>query len=112
MPYALSLLATTVCWTDGERRIASSTVHVPRTLDSSEEIGLRLATPTWVWAARWNTVCASDSPRTRSIRCWSQMSPRTRVTADHQRSCTGPSAMSSRTTTTTSASRSHSWATT
>ncbi len=35
-------------------------------LESKVETGLRLATPTMAWAARWNTVRISRSPSTRS----------------------------------------------
>src|SRR5262252_5929269 len=56
-PYALSDDATTMRRTDSPiRRHASSTVYVPRTLDSKVSYGSRRAAPTCVCAARWNTV--------------------------------------------------------
>src|ERR1700738_103962 len=55
-PYALSDDATMICFTAGLRRAASKSAHVPRTLVSNVETGLRLATVTIVWAARWITV--------------------------------------------------------
>ena len=52
-PYALSLDATTIDFTFGLRRAASSSAHVPLAMfDSNVDTGLRFAMPTMVCAAR------------------------------------------------------------
>src|SRR5688500_3172330 len=61
-PYALSDEAKTIWFTVGVRRHASSREYVPRIFESNVEVGFRFATPTTVWAARWNTVSISYSP--------------------------------------------------
>src|SRR5689334_5905086 len=47
---------------------------------SNVDSGFRLAIPTMVWAARWNTVSISYSASVRSIRSRSRISPRTTLT--------------------------------
>ena len=47
-------------------RHASSNVYVPRTFESHVDSGERLAMPTIVWAARWNTALTLYSLRIRS----------------------------------------------
>ena len=46
---------------------ASITAQVPAMFASYVETGFRLAAPTWLCAARWNSVRISYSPRRRSI---------------------------------------------
>src|SRR5687768_10024470 len=106
-PYALSLDAVTTCSTRGARRTASSTAHVPAMLASNVLAGLRLATPTWLCAARWKTVRTSYSLSIRSTSAWSFTSPRTAVTSSCHAHRTGGT--SSRTSTTTRAPRARSW---
>ena len=76
-PYALSDDAVTIWRMDGLRRHASSRLQVPRILVSKVDTGFLLAMPTMVWAARWNAVSTSYSPRILSSSGWSRTSPRT-----------------------------------
>src|SRR5258705_9145596 len=63
-PYALSEDATST-WGTAHWRAASRSIQVPRTLASSVLTGSFFATPTSVWAPRWNTVSISYSASER-----------------------------------------------